>query len=247
MPTTKKPAVKKPAAKTAVKNPAAQKTAAAKKPVAPNKAAKPTAKKPAGPIQVEAIDAHPEFDLFTYCELSGETRIEHDLLEELEPRFDGWAEKYLRAYKITDPAAPGDGGHLLIWLEEPVEDEIEGVWQDSPSAGMSFHNLAIHMVMSAAQNVVPELADKGCAPLPKPTAGILKAFEKLEQGRHGEPPVRGVHAHALQRRLRHLHAATQVPQRQRRLAITTTCPAPSRTQKGDPPYVWWIALFCGAH
>ena len=179
MPTTKKPAVKKPAAKTAVKNPAAQKTAAAKKPVAPNKAAKPTAKKPAGPIQVEAIDAHPEFDLFTYCELSGETRIEHDLLEELEPRFDGWAEKYLRAYKITDPAAPGDGGHLLIWLEEPVEDEIEGVWQDSPSAGMSFHNLAIHMVMSAAQNVVPELADKGCAPLPKPTAGILKAFEKL--------------------------------------------------------------------
>jgi len=175
--TTKKPAAKKPAAaKAAAKKPAATKKPAAAKSTT---AKKPAAKKPAGPIQVEAISAHPEFDLFTYCELSGETRIEHDLLEELEPRFDNWAAKYLRAYKITDPAAPGDGGHLLVWLEEPVEDEIEGVWQDSQSAGMGFHNLAIHMVMSAAHNVIPELADKGCAPLPKPTAGILKAFEKL--------------------------------------------------------------------
>jgi len=176
--TTKKPTTGKPAAKKAAAPKAAAKTAA------PNEAAKPTAKKPAakkpvGPIQVEAVEAHPEFDLFTYCELTGDPRIEHDLLEEPEPRFDGWSAKYLRAYKITDPAAPGDGGHLILWLEEPVEEEIEGVWQDSQSAGMAFHNLAIHMVMSAAQNVVPELADKGCAPLPKPTPGILKAFEKL--------------------------------------------------------------------
>ena len=170
MSTTKKPAAKKPAAAKA----APKKVAAAKAP-----AKKAAANKTVGPIQVDAIEAHPEFDLFAYCELSGETRIEHDLLEELEPRFDNWSEKYLRAYKITDPAAPKGGGHLLIWLEEPVEDEIEGIWQDSPSAGMAFHNLAIHMVMTTAQSVVPELADKGCAPLPRPTAGILKAFEKL--------------------------------------------------------------------
>lgn len=185
MSTTKKPATKKPAAakaaasKTAAPKAAVGKPATAKAPAKKSATKKPAVKKPLGPIQVEAIDAQPEFDLFTYCELSGETRIEHDLLEELEPRFDGWAEKYLRAYKITDPAAPGDGGHVVIWLEEPVEEEIEGVWQDSQSAGMAFHNLAIHMVMSAAQNLVPELADKGCAPLPKPTSGILKAFEKL--------------------------------------------------------------------
>jgi hypothetical protein len=179
MSTTKKPAVKTAPAKTAAPKATAKKTVA-KKPAAPKaQTKKSAAKKPVGPIQVEAIAAHPEFDLFTYCELSGETRIEHDLLEELEPRFDGWAEKYLRAYKITDPAAPGDGGHVILWLEEPVEEEIEGVWQDSQSAGMAFHNLAIHMVMSAAQALVPELADKGCAPLPKPTSGILKAFEKL--------------------------------------------------------------------
>jgi hypothetical protein len=194
MTTTRKPAVKKPAAaktaapkaaapkavakETAAKKPAAKaavKKPVAAKPAAPKKAAKPAA----GPIQVEAIDAHPEFDLFTYCELAGETRIEHDLLEELEPRFDGWSAKYLRAYTITDPAAPKGGGHVIIWLEEPVEEEIEGVWQDSPSAGMAFHNLAIHMVMSAVQNLLPELADKGCAPLPTPGKDVLAAFKKL--------------------------------------------------------------------
>jgi len=181
--TTKKPAAKTPVAaktvakKIAAKKPAAPKTAA--KPTVKPTAKKPVGKKVPGPIQVEAMTAQPEFDLFSYCELAGETRIEHDLLEELEPRFDGWAAKYLRAYTITDPAAPKGGGHIILWLEEPVEEEIEGVWQDSPSAGMAFHNLAIHMVMSAAQNLVPELADKGCAPLPKPTAGVLKAFEKL--------------------------------------------------------------------
>lgn len=193
MTTIKKPAAKKsPTAKAATPKKTAKPDAAAKaapkKTAAATPAAKPAVKpaakkapaqKPVGPIQVEAVEAHPEFDLFAYCELSGETRIEHDLLEELEPRFDTWAEKYLRAYKITDPAAPGEGGHIILWLEEPVEEEIEGIWQDSPGAGMAFHNLAIHMVMTAAQNVVPELADKGCAPLPKPTAGILKAFEKL--------------------------------------------------------------------
>ena len=138
--------------------------------------AKKSAPKTKTGLSVEAVAVQPEFDFFTYCELSGETRIEHDLLEELEPRFDEWSAKYLRAYKMTESE---DTGYVILWLEQPVEDEVEGIWQDSPSAGMAFHNLAIHMVMSAVQNLAPELAEKGCAPLPKPTKDVLKAFEKL--------------------------------------------------------------------
>jgi hypothetical protein len=138
----------------------------------PTKAPKKTAALTLTPVEVQ-----PEFDLFTYCELSGETRIENDLLEEIEPRFDGW-QQHLKAYRLSagDEKAPG---YVVLWLEKPVEDEIEGIWQDSPSAGMAFHNLAIHMVMSAVQNLVPELADKGCAPLPKPDKDVLAAFKKL--------------------------------------------------------------------
>ena len=148
---------------------------APKKPVAPKAA--PKAKAAAAPLVATAIPVQPEFDLFTYCELSGETRIEHDLLEELEPRFDNW-QTHLKAYRLST-GADTDPGYVILWLDKPVEDEIEGIWQDSPTAGMAFHNLAIHMVMSTVQNLVPELADKGCAPLPKPDKAVLAAFKKL--------------------------------------------------------------------
>ena len=125
------------------------------------------------------IAVQPEFDMFTYCELCGETRLDNELLEELEPRFDGW-QAHLKAYRLAAPyAAETDPGFVILWLDKPVEDEVEGIWQDSPSAGMAFHNLAIHMVMSAVQNLVPELAEKGCAPLPKPDKETIALFKKL--------------------------------------------------------------------
>lgn len=144
---------------------------------AKTEAKKPTANAKAAPLVATPIAAQPEFDLFTYCELSGETRLEHDLLEEIEPRFDGW-QQHLKAYRLST-GGEKDPGFVILWLEKPVEDEIEGIWQDSPTAGMAFHNLAIHMVMSAVQNLVPELADRGCAPLPKPDKAVLAAFKKL--------------------------------------------------------------------
>ncbi len=151
-----------------------KKTAA---PKAEAKQPKPDASKKAAPLIATPIAAQPEFDLFTYCELSGETRLEHDLLEEIEPRFDDW-QRHLKAYRLST-GGEKDPGYVILWLEKPVEDEVEGIWQDSPSAGMAFHNLAIHMVMSAVQNLVPELADRGCAPLPKPDKAVIAAFKKL--------------------------------------------------------------------
>lgn len=151
-----------------------KKTAA---PKAEAKQPKSAASKKAAPLTATALSAQPEFDLFTYCELCGETRLEHDLLEEIEPRFEGW-QKHLKAYRLST-GGEKDPGYVILWLEKPVEDEVEGIWQDSPSAGMAFHNLAIHMVMSAVQNLVPELADRGCAPLPKPDKAVIAAFKKL--------------------------------------------------------------------
>lgn len=138
-----------------------------------------TAPKKAPALVATAIPVQPEFDLFTYCEISGETRLENDLLEEIEPRFDDW-QQHLKAYRLApEGAADTDPGYVILWLDKEVEDEVEGIWQDSPTAGMAFHNLAIHMVMSAVQNLLPELADKGCAPLPKPDKAIIAAFKKL--------------------------------------------------------------------
>ena len=125
---------------------------------------------------LEKLNPVPEFDMVFYMEIAGETRLDQDMLEEFEPRWDEWV-KMLHAYKLTN--TEGEGTFLLLYLEESVEDQIEGIWQDSPSFGMLFHNLAITMVMSAAQGFLPELADGRCAPLPQPGQGVLDAFESL--------------------------------------------------------------------
>lgn len=125
---------------------------------------------------VEPIEVAPEFDMFFYCAVSQENRIDNELMEEFGPQWDEWT-KHLKAYTIKN--TEGEGQFVIIYLEQPVEDVIEGIWQDSPTHGLAFHNLAITMVMSAAQGLIPEMEEKGCAPLPRPGKGVQEAFGTL--------------------------------------------------------------------
>lgn len=127
-------------------------------------------------LQIETLEVNPEFDIWIYSEIGHETRIDQDLMEELEPRWTEW-KKYLHARKLTNPK--GGNSYLLLWLSKEVDSEVEGIWQDSPTLGMSFHNLAITMVMTAARHLIPELDQGQCAPLPKPSASVQDAFESL--------------------------------------------------------------------
>lgn len=129
-------------------------------------------------LKIEKVDVNPEFDIWIYSEISQETRIEQDFAEELEERWNNW-KQFLHARKLS--SAKG-GSYLLLWLGKEVDDEVEGIWQDSPTAGMSFHNLAITMVMLAARHLIPELDEGHCAPLPKPGPAVQDAFESLGLG-----------------------------------------------------------------
>lgn len=126
---------------------------------------------------ITPLTPQPEFDIMYFMEIAGETRVDHDLMEEFQPFWDKWAAEDLKAYKLAN--TEGEGSFLLIYLDQPAEDSIEGIWQDSPTHGLLFHALAITMVMSAAQGFVPELSDGKCAPLPRPGQGVLGAFEEL--------------------------------------------------------------------
>lgn len=126
----------------------------------------------AAPIEID-----PEFDLFFYLELSSQTRLENDLLGRLEQSWNRWR-PMLRAYSLPSPAGQ-DKARLLLFLDQAVEEEVEGLWQTSPSEAFAFHNLAIAMVMGAARQLVPELAMGGCAPLPRPDRETRKTFKKL--------------------------------------------------------------------
>ena len=54
---------------------------------------------------------------------------------------------------------------------------MEEAWQTSQADGMFFHNLAITLVMSAAQSLIPEMEDGACAPLPRPGEEVLEFFK----------------------------------------------------------------------
>ncbi|EPR38678.1 hypothetical protein dsx2_0487 [Desulfovibrio sp. X2] len=129
-------------------------------------------------ITAQALKPAPEFDIMYYMSLCGETRIEQSRLEMLEPLWAKWL-PHLKAYRL---AAPGDtraSGHLIAFLEAPVEEEIEELWQTSPSDGMAAHNLAISLVMQTTASLIPKVAEGGCAPLTRPTKDLRRAFERL--------------------------------------------------------------------
>lgn len=129
-------------------------------------------------IHVRTMTPRPSFDLMYYLEVSGQTRVEQDMLAAMEAAWHGWGE-HLKAYKLAQSADHDASGQLMIFLDAPVEEEIEAKWQESPALGLALHNLAITYVMSAAASLVPELAEGACAPLPEPSADVRRAFKRL--------------------------------------------------------------------
>jgi hypothetical protein len=127
-------------------------------------------------IESTPVQANPEFDMFFYAEISQEQRLEHELLMRLEERWNAWLE-HLRVYELKN--VEGAGGWLLVYLDTPVQEEIDAIWADSPSEGLGLHSLAVTMVMSVAREKIPQLEDNQCAPLPTPVAPIQDVFEAL--------------------------------------------------------------------
>lgn len=125
--------------------------------------------------EITELQPKPEFDMWMYAELSGETRIDHELMEEFEPRWNEWLGK-LNAWQIKN--VEGKSGFLLVCLDKDVDEDIDHIWNDSPTFGLSFHNLAVCMVMSAARSLVPELEEGRCAPLPRAGSGLKDALKE---------------------------------------------------------------------
>lgn len=127
-------------------------------------------------IVAEPITVQPEFDFWLYAKISGESRLDHALLETLEQRWNEFKPE-LAAHRLT--RTRGGAQYLLLYLSQKVEAVVDEAWKESPTLGLALHNLAVSLVMGAARELVPELEQDKCAPMPKPTAAIQDAFEAL--------------------------------------------------------------------
>lgn len=128
-------------------------------------------------MQIESLHPNPEFDIIYFLEMSGLNRIEQNMLDALESAWNDWLDR-VQAFRIAPEKARKGEGYLLVFLPEAVEQAVETAWETSPQHGEAFNNLAVTLVMAAAQNLLPELLES-CAPLPKPSRAMQDAFEKV--------------------------------------------------------------------
>lgn len=119
------------------------------------------------------LDVTPDFDLELLLCTSQETRIGGDLMDSLSDAWDKWL-PLAKAREITTSGAK----YLLVWLEEPVEEEVDDMWEEAPSEAFMYNALAQVMCMGMVHALIPEVEEAGCAPAPKATDELVDALEE---------------------------------------------------------------------
>ncbi|NCD24920.1 MAG: hypothetical protein EOL86_04905 [Deltaproteobacteria bacterium] len=124
-------------------------------------------------LPIIPLDVEPDFDFATFLFLAQ--------IDQLGPRemllvLDIW-EKWRPLLKIHQLGERK--GHVLVYLEEPVEKEIDAIWKTSPSEGFKHEAIAQTMIMGTLKSLMPELGEKECAPVPEPTKPLRRTVEKL--------------------------------------------------------------------
>jgi hypothetical protein len=127
---------------------------------------------------IKEVHPAPELDIQQFARIYGETRLPQDLMERLGAKWVQWSTKVV-ARHVIDAEKPKLRGALLIYLDSEVEDEVDALWEESPTEGHALHSLAVTLVMAAAASLAPELADGHCAPVPKPNAAMRALLEDL--------------------------------------------------------------------
>lgn len=123
---------------------------------------------------ITAQEIRPGFDMEDFMNFSRETRLASETLENLIAQWENWQDS-LKAARIEH----GGNSWLVIWLPEEIEKAIDEAWEKSPGEGFLINSLAQYMCMAAVQEMLPQAADGGCAPAPKPNKELGCALASL--------------------------------------------------------------------
>lgn len=129
----------------------------------------------ANELKTTNLAIQPGFELEDFMNLSKETRIDSQTLALLTRQWEQWA-ALAKAVQITS----GKKNWLAVWLPQEVEQAVDEAWQKSPSQGYLLNNLALYISMSIVQDLVPQAADGGCAPAPRPDADLRRGLTQFD-------------------------------------------------------------------
>lgn len=128
--------------------------------------------------------ATPWFDMELFMTLSQETRIGGEVMERLERLWSAWAAE------LTTQIMKVDGqSYLLVSLGDAVERAVDAAWTLSPAEGFRHNALAQTLCMAAVQEQIPEIADSGCAPAPRPSEALAAALREAGVPYRGQGPT----------------------------------------------------------
>lgn len=127
--------------------------------------------------EIKRLDVQPYFDMESYLGLCQETRLGGDLYEKLATLWDKWLAE-LNVHEIK----AGGTSALAVWLPEEVENEVDSLFDESPSQGFMINNLAQYMCMATIAELLPMVEQAGCAPSPEPTLALAKALKEAGLG-----------------------------------------------------------------
>lgn len=121
--------------------------------------------------KITAFDIQPFFELEDYMNLCGESRLESAAMEEIFRYWQDWLPK-LRARLLEN----GGSSWFAVWLPQDVEEIVDKMYDQYPTQGHLLNSLAIYMCMSAAGEIMPRIAESGCAPAPTKTPQLENAL-----------------------------------------------------------------------
>ena len=124
-------------------------------------------------LSISELAIQPEFDFSTFLFLAQIDEIGPQEMLSVLATWEKWS-PHLKVYQLGDRK-----GHVVVFLEETVEKQVDGIWKESPSEGFKHEAIAQTMIMGTLKALMPELGEKECAPVPEPTKPLRRTLDKL--------------------------------------------------------------------
>ncbi len=124
-------------------------------------------------LQARELEVNARFDIEAYMNLAQVKGLEGSEAFELLEYWSKWR-PHLKVYFFGRKK-----GYLAVYMERVVEDDIDAIWDDSPSKGFKLQALVQTMIIGVLRELMPEVGQNQCAPVPRPGKVLKKSLSRV--------------------------------------------------------------------